>query len=101
MEDKIRAINKLDERIKKLKEFLWICENGTGPSQYKDDKKIPQINQFREFTIESAMWTGSQNPRYSKHITNSDDIDLLVNCFKENLKMLIATLEVQLNQMLK
>lgn len=99
MQDKIKQANELDRRIQALKDLLWICENGSGESPHKDSKNSPRINAFNEFGIRAAIWTGSDNPYFRKQITNSEDIDLLVDCFKENLKILITNLEEKLKQM--
>jgi hypothetical protein len=99
MKDKINQINELDQRIKQLKDFLWICENGHGESSYSE-KDRPKFDRFSKLELETYRWTGSDNPRYSKHISNDEDIALLVDCFVENLRVLIKKHEAELNALI-
>jgi len=88
-------INELNRRIEELKDFLWICLNGHGESTYSE-KDRPKFDKFSRLELETCRWTGSDNPRYAKRITNDEDIELLVDCFVENLRVLIKKHETHL-----
>lgn len=88
MEENIKQINDLDRSIKRLKDFLWILESSNINSKYGDSKN-PKRNEFISIYIESALWTGTQNPYYSKSLT-SEDRDLL-NDFGEVMKIIIKS----------
>lgn len=100
IKDKISDINSLNRRIEELKDFLKLCENGHGESTHKDSKGNPQINYFGSMELKAYIWTGTQNPDYSKKISNRDDIALLVDGFKQSLSVLIKKLEAELESKL-
>jgi hypothetical protein len=99
MQEKINEINNLNRNIKELKDFLHLCNIGSKESNYGTQER-PKYNKFTEMIIGSNVWTGSDNPKYIKSIHNSDDINFLTDCFKQNLEILIKQKESKLAELL-
>jgi len=78
---KIVEINTLYETIKSLEGFLDLLEKSN--TTFKHD--IKKRNEFCSFEVNSYIWTGDDNPKYSKKITDRETM----NCMSEAIKLVI------------
>lgn len=92
MEEKIKQINELNNSISSLKDFLWILDYSNIDSTYGKNKR----NEFSTFVVNSHLWTGSDNPKYYKTLSDKETMNELSEVMKPILRSLIEKKKAQL-----
>lgn len=100
MDDIIKEIYKTNSAIHEMENFLWLLEKSDVDSDY-GTKTRPCRNEFSEMSISSYIWTGSQNPKYSKRIESIEVMNELSNVMKPILKMKIEEKKLRLSELIK
>ena len=79
----LNKANELREQVDELQSFIELIENGQ-----LFDKRYNGQNEFIQISLSADIWTGSDNPNYTRNLKNSDSIKLFVNSGIETLKKL-------------
>ena len=73
MQEKIQKINSLHTEIENIRGVLELCE--LHGQIYREDKN--KEHRLDYINVAARIWTGSQNPTYTKAITSTEAIDLI------------------------
>lgn len=71
MQEKINKINSLDKEVGNIRDVLSAYEAHGKLYDGKEEKK----NKIGSITVDTYIWTGSQNPKYTKVLTSEDAIN--------------------------
>ena len=96
IKEKIAEINNLHQRIGSLKDFKKLLDLGSGDSSYLDREGNPKQNYFTGLSLSSKTWTGSDNPEWTRELTNEHDIELLADAMIQHVEIQIKKLEKEL-----
>lgn len=100
MEEKIKKINTLNLSIQQLEDFLSLLNKSNIDSGY-GEKKYPRMNEFSMIRITSRIYTGNDNPQYSKTLEEKDVINELSQLMKPLIKSKIDIKKLELESLLK
>lgn len=94
--EKIERARKVNNYLSQAEKMLDLAKNGGIMSeQYK------KLNTFRGISLSAFIWTGSDNPRYSQELDDTDAIKELANALIAPLEKKIQQYKEELDSLIK
>jgi len=94
--EKLEQATKLNKQVEELEGFLSLAEQGGAYN-----KKYKEQNHFSTLKISARIWTGSDNPSFSKLLENPEVIKELMDICLPFIKEKIAQKKAELEALFK
>lgn len=93
--EKIALASTLSSKLGSLESFLIMLLEGGAMSEYE------RFNTFCELSASSYIWTGKDNPKYYKGITDPETISECANAMVPIIKSKIESTKEEINKIIK
>lgn len=99
MKEKIDLINKLEDEINELDDFIKSLKKGNTVSEFSE-KNDQKKDTFSCLSLEAMFWTGRDKCRYEKSIKTESTINKLKNAILVILEQELEIKQLKLQQLI-